>query len=157
MLSWKVGVLSYFLLNSIPLCRCTTVFFPFYYCCAITIIPISPSHYSPLHYLLPPPTFNFPLPCCLCPWAFIHVPWWPFPSFAQLFLSPLPSGYCQFLLYFHVSGYILLAGLFCWLSSTQMWNHTVFVYHCLAYFTSIMLSRSSHAVSKGQNSFLSAA
>ena len=32
---------------------------------------------------------------------------------------PLPSGHCQFVLYFHVSGSILLICLFCCLSSTN--------------------------------------
>ena len=43
---------------------------------------------------------------------FIHVPWLPFPFFP---CYPLPSspGYCQFVLYFNVSGYILLPCLFC--------------------------------------------
>ena len=44
--------------------------------------------------------------------SFIHVLWWPFPFFPPLFLSFLPSGYCQFVLYFNVSGYILLACLY---------------------------------------------
>ena len=49
--------------------------------------------------------------------------------------APVLSGYCQFVLYFHVSGSVLLSCLFCWLGSTYRWNHTVFVFHCLAYFT----------------------
>ena len=45
--------------------------------------------------------------------SFIHVHLQPFPVFPLIFPSPLPSGYCQFVLYFNVSGYILLAYLFC--------------------------------------------
>ena len=40
------------------------------------------------------------------------------------FLLPpfsLPCGYCNFVLYFSVSGYILLSHFFCWLSSTYFW------------------------------------
>ena len=63
--------------------------------------------------------------------SFIHVPWWPFPFFPPLSPSPLPSGYCHFVLYFNVSGCILLA---CWLGSTYRWDHMVSVFHCLSYF-----------------------
>ena len=49
--------------------------------------------------------------------SFIHVPCWPFLYFPPLSLLG-PSGPCQFVLYFNVSGYILLACLFCWLGST---------------------------------------
>ena len=41
----------------------------------------------------------------------MHVPWWLFPLFPPLPSFLFPSGYCQFVLYFHVSGYILLACL----------------------------------------------
>ena len=66
--------------------------------------------------------------------SFIHVPENPSLSPHNCPL-PLPSGYCQFGLYFNVSGYILLACLFCWLGSTYRWNHMVFVFHHQAYFT----------------------
>ena len=35
------------------------------------------------------------------------------PPFPPIISSHLPPGYCQFVLYFNVSGYILLACLFC--------------------------------------------
>ena len=41
----------------------------------------------------------------------------------------------QFVLKFNVSGYILLAYWFCWLGPTYRWDHMVFVFYCLAYFT----------------------
>ena len=63
----------------------------------------SPHHNHPHFLLLILPTFGF------VHVSFIHVPSWPFPYFAPLSLSPTPSGYCQFVLYFSVSGYILLA------------------------------------------------
>ena len=59
---------------------------------------------------LPPlilPTFGF------VHRSFIHVPWRPFPFFPPLSLSPLLSGYHQFVPYFNASGYILLVCLFC--------------------------------------------
>ena len=90
--------------------------------------------------------------------SFIHVPLSPFPFFPLLSPSNLPSGHCQFVLYFHVSGSILLTCLFCWLGSTYRWDHIVFVFYHLAYFIYIMLSSSIHAVPKGRSSFfLSAA
>ena len=46
-----------------------------------------------------------------------------------------PFGYCQFVLYFNVSGYILLACLFHWLGSPYRWHHMVFVFYLLVYFT----------------------
>ena len=57
------------------------------------------------------------------------------PFFPPLSSSLHPSGHCQFVLYFHVSGSILLICLFCGLGSTYRWDHMVFVFHCLAYFT----------------------
>ena len=115
----------------------------------------SPNHSPPPHWSLPP-TLD-PTPFSFVHVSFIHVPWRPFPYFPPLSLSPLPSGYCQFVLYFKVSGCILLACLFCWLGSTYGWDQMVFVFHHLAYFTYIMLSRSIHAAAKGRNFFLSAA
>ena len=97
--------------------------------------------YSCLHFLpttLPhppsPPTLN-PTPFGFVHVSLIHVPWWPFPFFPMLSPTLLPSGYCQFVLYFHVSGYILLACLFCWSGYTNRWDHMVFIFHHLAYFT----------------------
>ena len=96
-------------------------------------------HFPPLLSLaLPTPTSHFP-PLILPPFGFVHgsfilIPWQPFPVFPLLSQSPQPSGYCQFVLYFNVSGSILLACLFCWLSSTFRWDHMVFVFHHLAYF-----------------------
>ena len=42
-------------------------------------------------------------------------------------------SHCGFNL--HVSGYILLACLFCWLVSTYRGDHMIYVFHLLAYFT----------------------
>ena len=73
--------------------------------------------------LLLPPRFGF------VHGSFINVPWWHHPFFPPLSPSSLPSGYCQFVLYFNVSGYIWLTCLFWWLGSTYRWDLMVFVYH----------------------------
>ena len=88
----------------------------------------------PLPHPSPPPTLD-PTPFGFVYVSFIHVPWWPFPYVPPLSFSPFPSGPCQFVLYFNVSSYILLACLFCWLCSTYRWDHMVFVFHSLTYFT----------------------
>ena len=82
-----------------------------------------------------PPTTQPHLPPLILPLfgfvheSFIHVPWWPFPFFPLLSPFPFPSGYCPFVLYFNVSGCILLACLFCWLGSTYRWDNRAFVFH----------------------------
>ena len=66
--------------------------FPFYLfccCCSITVVPIYP-HYSPQYMFLDLTLPLFPTP---------HPPIIP---------SLLPSGHCQLVLYFHVSGSVLL-------------------------------------------------
>ena len=85
----------------------------------------------------PPPTCNPPPHShCLCPWILYTCSLtWPIPFFPLLSPPPLPSGHCKFVLYFHVYGSILLTGLFCGLGSTYRWDHTVFLFHHLAYFT----------------------
>ena len=51
----------------------------------------------------------------MCPlYMFLKTP----PPFPPIILSHLLFGYCQFVLNFSVSGYILLACLFCWLVPT---------------------------------------
>ena len=108
--------------------------FEILYCCSITVIPIF-LHYSSLPY--PPPLLHLifpPLPIVLVHESFTHVSWL-FLLIPPLPPSPLSSGHCQFVLYFHISGSILLACLFCWLGFTYRWDHMVFAFHCLAYFT----------------------
>ena len=109
----------------------------FFYCYSIPVVPVFPPLLSPALPCPPSsPTFNPPHHCCLCPWVlYTFSLTWPFHFFPLLSSSPLPYGYCQFVLYFHVSASILLACLFCWLGSTYGWDHMVFVFHLLAYFT----------------------
>ena len=94
----------------------------------VQLSPFSP-HYSP-H----PSHPHFP-PLILPPFCFVHVPENPFPFLPPIISSHLPSGYCQLVLNFKVSGFILLACLFCWLGSSYRWDHMVFVFHHLGYFT----------------------
>ena len=81
----------------------------FFNCFSSTVVSISLHHYPTPQPSLPPtsilPPFGF------VHVSFIHVPCWPFPYFPPL--SLFPSDYCQCVLNFSVSGYILLACLFC--------------------------------------------
>ena len=110
----------------------TLAIYYYFYCCAITAVPMSPSNSPPPH-PLSPLTFNLSLHVVFVHESFICVSWWPFPFLPPLF-SPLPSGDCQFVLYFYVSGSLLLTFLFCWLGSTYRWDHMVFVPHLPVYF-----------------------
>ena len=114
----------------------------------IVQIQLSPSTAlpHPTHPHLPPsilPTFGF------VHGSFIHVPWQPFTFFSLLSSSHLPSGYCQFGLYFNVSGSILLACFFLLIRfHLQVGSYGVCLTACLISL-SIMLSSSIHAVAKG--------
>ena len=79
--------------------------------------------YSCLHF--PPPIPPTPAIPTSHPWSHPHLvlsmcPLYLFlktlPPFPTIIPSHLPSGYCQFVLNFNVSGYILFACLFCWLA-----------------------------------------
>ena len=93
-------------------------------------------HCSPLTCQTPlSHTQSFTCPVVLVHGSLVHVPWFA-PSPSSLHYSPPhPSGHPQCVLYFQVSGSVLLACLFCWLGSTYRWDHMVFVPHRLAYFT----------------------
>ena len=71
--------------------------------------PPTPPHQPSSPYLFP----LFP-PLVIVHVSFIIVPVNPSP-FSSIIPSPLPSGHCQTVLNFNVSGYILLAHPFCWL------------------------------------------
>ena len=76
-----------------------------FYCCSITVVCIFPPPLSPT--LAKP----ISLPCfCPPPW-FFPVSFIVFPENSSSHFCPLPSGYCQIVLNFNVSGYILLACL----------------------------------------------
>ena len=95
-----------------------------------------PPHNSPnlSHAYLPPlilPLFGF---VCV---SFIVVPGNPSP-FYPIIPSCVLSGYCECVLNFYVSGYILLACLFCWLGSMHRWDHIVFPNTSEMYFIQIL-------------------
>ena len=83
-------------------------FFFFFYCCSITVFRIF-THHFPLPQPNPPPSVVSTLPLVFVHLFFIVVLENPSPHF----LSPLPSSYCQIVLTFSVSGYILFAFFFC--------------------------------------------
>ena len=128
------------------------LFFHFFYC-LITVVPIFPPLPS-LALLIPHlPHSVFPLPHCLYPWwLYTCSLTWPFPFFTPLSSSLLPSGHCQFILYFNDSSSILLVcfvdyvpllGEIIWYLSFTTWVISL----------SIMLSSSIHAVAKCRSSF----
>ena len=107
-----------------------------YFYLLFIVVQVESSPFLPHH---APPPYPSPLPTLeTTPFGFVHVSfiylsWWPFPYFAPLSLSLLPSSYCHFV-HFNFSGCILLACLFWWLDSTYRWDHMVLAFHCLAYF-----------------------
>ena len=96
--------------------------FSFY--CSITVVPPITRH----PHLPPPSTFNLPLPqVCLCPWVVYTCSLTTFPVF------PLPFPLVTVSVFISMS--LVLFCLFCWLGSTYRWDHMVFVFYHLAYFT----------------------
>ena len=95
-----------------------------YSCLGLSTTTLHPPHLPPL---LPPPL------------GFVHVFYIVVPEnptlLPSIISSHLPSGYCQIVLNFNVSGDVLFACLFCWIGYTWRWDHMVFVPPCLAYFT----------------------
>ena len=110
-------------------------FFPFFlfYCCSVTVVPITPLLLSSA---LPTPTSHiqsYPHPVVAVRGSFKRVLWRACP-FIPRYPCPLPSGHCEFVLYFHVSGSVLLACFFCWLGSTYRWDHTFIIGRNMNYF-----------------------
>ena len=69
--------------------------------------------------------------------AFIHVPWWSFPLSLPLF--PPTSPLVTVSLFLISMSLVILCLLVCLLiSSSYRWDHTVFAFHRLAYFTSLI-------------------
>ena len=86
------------------------ILFYFFYCCSSTVVSIFLPPLPPPH-PLQLPTLN-PSRLWLCPWVLYTCSLTTLPLLSLLTPFPLPSGYCQFVLYFNVSGYVLLACLF---------------------------------------------
>ena len=109
------------------------VFFNFFYCCSSTVVCLFPLSLPRTSAIPTPHTWSYPsLVLSKCPlYMFLKI----LPLFPSIIPLDLPSGYCQCVLNFNVSGYILFACLFCWLAFIYSWDHTVFFLNCLAYFT----------------------
>ena len=98
---------------------------------------LSVSHILPFAPLCPPaPYFHSQSPhWCPIHESFIDVLWLiPSPSFSQNWL-PHTLLLQLSIPWFHPSDSILLITLFCSLDSSYKWDHMVFVFHHLAYFT----------------------
>ena len=91
-------------------------------------------HQFPLPHPPPPPTLN-PSPLWLCSWVLYTCSSKTLPFLFPIIPSTLPSGYCQFVLCFSVSGSILLTCLFSWLDSSYRWDHMLLFFHLLENFT----------------------
>ena len=83
---------------------------------------------------VPPPTLD-PTLLCLYPCVLYTCSLTALTPSPPIIPSYLTSDHCQSVLNFNVSGYILLACLFCCLSSSYRWDCMVFVFHHMAYFT----------------------
>ena len=78
----------------------------------------------PTHYIVNP----------YCPWLLYSCSLtWQFPFFLPLCPSPPLWSLSVFSLF--PCFWFYFSPLFCWLGSTYKWNHMVFVFHHLAYFT----------------------
>ena len=88
----------------------------FFNCCSSTIVsifspPVPPTPATPTSH----PQSYLPLALSMCPlYMFLDDP----SPFSPVILSHFPSGYRRVVLYINISGYILLACLFCLLVTT---------------------------------------
>ena len=106
-------------------------FSSFFYCCSVTIVPISLPITPSFPYPSPPPTFNHspPLSLFMGPlYMFLDDPSPYFPC------SP-PSPLVTVILFLISMSLVLFWSLVCFVDSTYRWDHVVFVFHHLAYFT----------------------
>ena len=105
--------------------------FSFFIVIHVQLSPFSPHHCLSLQ-PSPPATLNL-IPFGFVHVSFIHVPWWSF-SFFPCYPPP-PSPLITVSLFFVQCVWLYFACFFCWLGSTYRWDHMVFVFHYLAYFT----------------------
>ena len=89
---------------------------------------------SSIHPTLAPTINTYTIVPCL--W-FVHICSLssPCPFLPPLSPSPLPSGHCQSVPHFRACGSIFFISLFCPLGSSSKWDHMVFVFYYMAYFT----------------------
>ena len=94
--------------------------------------------------------------CCPCAWVIHTCPLSsPFPCFPPLSPTLLPPGHLQSVWCFYASGTILFVSLFCSWDSSYRWDHMVFVFHELAYFTSCNILQFHPRCHEGQELLLS--
>ena len=126
------------------------LFLLFIFYCSITVVLIYPPLLSPT---LPTPHSNSQYPsCCPCPQV-IHTCslTGPFPAFPHYPLL-LPSGHCQSVPCFHVSGSILFV---CFIHQVPLISEIIWYLSLTTWLISlsIILFSSIHALSKGRSSF----
>ena len=91
---------------------CTFFFLKNYFIVQVQLSAFPPSFPTPPQPSPPPSSNSTPTPLGFVHVSFIVVPENPFPL-SPHYLFHLPSGYCQIVLNFNVSGYILFAFFFC--------------------------------------------
>ena len=105
--AWLIGISS--LASPFPILFITSPVY-FFIVVQVKLSPFDPHHLQPLQpypHLTLDPTLHWLYPCLLYTCYLMTIP-----PFAPVITSHHPSGYCQFVLYFSVSGYILLICLF---------------------------------------------
>ena len=86
------------------------LFIDIYFNVVQVVTSIFPPPWSPAPCI--PTSYPQTYPIWLCPCVFYTCSLVDLPLFCPIITLPHPSGYCQFVLYFNLSGYILLACLF---------------------------------------------
>ena len=86
---------------------CSPLFFSshFFYCCSSTVVSISPPSLPPTPDI--PTSHPWSCPSLVLSCVLYTCFWKTLPPFPSIIPSHLRSGYCQFVLNFNVSGYIL--------------------------------------------------
>ena len=102
--------------------------FIFYAITDVSFSPFTPLHPAHLHFYSQSPP-HCPRVHHVCSVTDL------FPFFQSVAIIPLSSYSCQSMAWFHSSGSVLLISLFCSLDSSYKWDHMIFVFHQLTYFT----------------------
>ena len=119
-------------------------FFPFFYCCAITVVFISPPYSSPA----------LPTPGCFCPWVFYTCSLTTLPLLCSVIPLPLPLRSLSFC-YLFPCLWFYFARLFILLIGCDLIGEIIWYLSFTVWLTSlsIILSSSIHAVAKGRSCF----